>query len=142
MTTDEALALLNAADAKVLPAPFNPNPPTRPMMITQATASRIWHCYREIASGETLLADMQQAAEQDGRDDHAPQLEDSFGNRRDLQLGIPSGKNSHQLFRVAPDLARSVIRAHIAAKHATLAEANEQARLELDDPPTPTNRKT
>ena len=100
-------------------------------MISQETACRIWECYREISTGEKLLADMQEAA-RDQRDDHAPQLKDVFGYRRDLQLGVPSGENCHKLFRVGPRLAASVIRSHIEAKRAELADANEEARIELD----------
>ena len=100
-------------------------------MNSQETASRIWECYREIATGEKLLIDMQEAAQDQRNDDHAPQLKDVFGHRRDLQLGVPSGENSHRLFHVRPRLAAAVIRSHIEAKRAELAEANEQARIEL-----------
>jgi hypothetical protein len=60
-----------------------------------------------------------------------PTLKDAFGRRKQLQLGIPSGENGHRLFDVAPQLAESIIRAHIANKHAELVEATEQARVEL-----------
>ena len=106
-------------------------------MITQETAERIWNCYREIATGEKLLEDMQEVAKKNTRDDHVPQLRDVFGHRRDLQLGIPSGENGHRLFGVSPTLAKSIIRAHIAAERADLAEANEQARMELEPPQAP-----
>lgn len=102
-------------------------------MITQKTAARIWHCYREIETAEKLLGDMAEVAKLSRAqfDDHAPKLKDAFGNAKDLQLGIPSGESGHQLFRIGPDLAISVIRAHIAAKNAELVEANEAASLEL-----------
>lgn len=100
-------------------------------MITRETAARIWECYREIETAEKLLEDMAEAAKNNRGDDHAETLNDAFGHRRDLQLGVPSGHNSHRLFGVAPELAKSVIRAHVAAKQAELVEANEQARVEL-----------
>ena len=50
---------------------------------------------------------------------------------RQLQLGIPSGEDSHRLLDVSPVLAESVIRAHIQNKRAELAEVNERARIEL-----------
>lgn len=97
-------------------------------MITKETAARIWNCYREIENGSKLLSDMQQA-QKDGTD---PNPRDTWGRHRCLQLGVPSGENSHRLFDVQPKLAQSVIRAHIAEKERELAEANEQARIELD----------
>lgn len=103
-------------------------------MITQQTASDIWTAYREIAASEKLLADMEteRNAPFSDREKHAATLKDAFGQRRHLQLGIPSGENGHRLFQVSPQLAESVIRTHIAQKRAELAEANERARLELD----------
>lgn len=64
-------------------------------------------------------------------DKYAATLRDSFGRLRQLQLGIPSGEQSHRLFYVSPLLAESVIRAHIENKRAQLVEANERARIEL-----------
>jgi hypothetical protein len=101
-------------------------------MISQKTASRIWECYREIAAGEKLLSDLAEAAKAQWGADHAPQLSDAFGHRRDLQLGIPSGDNCHKLFGVGPALAKSVITAHIGSKRAELVAVNEQARIEVD----------
>lgn len=65
-------------------------------------------------------------------DKNAATLKDAFGRARHLQLGIPSGDNGHRLFDVAPQLAESIIRAHIANKESELARANEQARVELE----------
>lgn len=100
-------------------------------MVTKETAEMIWNAYREIASAQKLLADMEDARKKQGGDPHAPTLRDAFGRTRNLQLGIPSGEHSHRLFDVNPALAESVIRAHIATKRAELAEANERARIEL-----------
>lgn len=101
-------------------------------MITQKTAARIWDCYREIGAAEKLLEDMAEAAKQNRDEPFPERLQDAFGRRRPLQLGVPSGKDSHRIFNVAPNLAESVIRAHIANKKAELIEANEQARIEID----------
>jgi hypothetical protein len=105
-------------------------------MITQKTAARIWEAYREIAAAEKLLADTKEIREKEYLDEFAPTLQDAFGHRRHLQLGVPSGENGHRLFYVSPQLAEPVLRAHIAAKQAELAEANEQARIEMDMPGT------
>lgn len=100
-------------------------------MISRDTAAAIWNAYREIEAGEQLLADMAKERERLSVDKHAPTLRDAFGRVRQLQLGIPSGENSHRLLDVSPTLAESVIRAHIQNKRAALAEVNEQARIEL-----------
>lgn len=101
-------------------------------MITKETAERIWVSYREIQAAEKLLLDMKQKREDENLDKMAATLTDAFGRRQHLQLGIPSGENGHRLFYVSPMLAEPVIRAHIAARYADLAEANEQARIELN----------
>jgi hypothetical protein len=100
-------------------------------MIKQETAAALWRAYREIESGEQLLSDMKKIRERDRLDKTAPTIRDAFGTPRHLQLGIPSGENSHRLLDVSPVLAESVIRAHIEQKRAELAEANEVARIEL-----------
>lgn len=101
-------------------------------MITQETAAAIWNAYREIAAAEKLLADMEAESKWE-HDKTAPVLKDAFGRKRNLQLGIPSGENSHRLFDVPMQLAGSVIRAHIAAKQTELTVANERARIELNE---------
>ncbi len=99
-------------------------------MITQDTASAICSAYLEIAASEKVLADMKAEREKpfSDRDKYA------FGQKRNLQLRIPSGENGHQIFDVNPELAESVIRAHIAQKKVELVEANERARIELQTP--------
>lgn len=105
-------------------------------MITRETAERIWRAYREIETAEKLLKDMAEVREQEFRWEqdkkkHEPTLKDAFGRRQHLQLGIPSGESSHRLFNVSPQLADSVIKAHIANKQKELVEAQESARIEL-----------
>lgn len=100
-------------------------------MITQETAGRIWNCYREIAVGEKLLEDMTESEREYDQDVRRSSLKDAFGHRRHLTLGVPSSDSSSRILDVAPSLAKSVINAHIANKRAELAEANEQARIEL-----------
>ncbi|RJR46037.1 MAG: hypothetical protein C4576_11450 [Desulfobacteraceae bacterium] len=86
---------------------------------------------REIEAGEKLLADMKETREKERTRIGEPTLKDAFGRRRHLELGVPSGDNGHRIFQVAPQLAESIIRAHIAHKEAELKEANEQAWIEL-----------
>lgn len=100
-------------------------------MISQETAARIWGCYREIGAAKKILSDMEEEAARHHDEQHPENLRDAFGRRRQLELGIPSGESSHRLFDVGSELAKSVIRAHIAEKQAALVAANEQARIEL-----------
>ncbi|WP_103018153.1 hypothetical protein [Alicycliphilus denitrificans] len=100
-------------------------------MITQETAALIFHAYREIEAGQKLLDDMKAIRSREGLDRHAPTIKDAFGRPQHLQLGIPSGENSHRILGVSPFLAESVIRAHIENKRAELAEIQERARIEL-----------
>ena len=101
-------------------------------LVSQETAARIWECYSELNRAEKLLDEMAKLEKQYRFEPEQQKLKDAFGRRKDLQLGIPSGENSHRLFNVAPKLAKSVINAHIVAKRAELIEANEQAKIELD----------
>jgi hypothetical protein len=100
-------------------------------MITKETAIRIWTCYHEIEIGTKLMTDLEENLKKHPEDNPNPR--DEFGRQRALTLGVPSGSNSHRMLDVAPRLAVSVIRAHIADKERDLAEANEQARIELGE---------
>lgn len=101
-------------------------------MIRQETAADLWHCYHDIEAGEKLLSDMEAITKANRLNKYEPRLQDAFGRRQQLQLGIPSGENAHRLFDVSPRLAETIVRAHIAKKKAELAEINERARVELD----------
>ena len=101
-------------------------------IIKKETAAKIWQCYREIEAAEKLLQDMEERRKKYPGDEYAQKLENAFGRGQNLQLGIPSGENSHSLFNVSPDLAGAVIRSHVAAKKAELIKVNEQAGIELD----------
>lgn len=101
-------------------------------MISNETVLKIWKCQREITVGKDLLVEMQKISDALQRDQKAERIRDVFGRERDLQLGIPSGEGAHRLLNVSPALAVTIIRAHIANKEAELVEANEQARIELE----------
>ena len=107
-------------------------------MIGKSTCEKIWHCYREIEAGNKLLSEIKEIdsknKERASLNGDEEKLRDVFGNMRDLELGIPSGESSKRLFRVSFELAIPVIKAHIANKTSTLAELQEVAKLELDNP--------
>lgn len=102
-------------------------------MISSETIERIWKCQREISVGKSLLEEMKKIAVSLKRDGAAERIRDAFGRERDLQLGIPSGENCHRMLDVSPALSVSIIKAHIANKEAELIEANEQAKIELEE---------
>lgn len=102
-------------------------------MISETTIERIWKCQREIATGKKLLEEMKKIAENTSRDPYAERIRDAFGREQDLQLGIPCGNSGHRLLNVSPTLAVSIIAVHIANKEAELIEANEIAKIEIQD---------
>jgi hypothetical protein len=83
-------------------------------MISSSTIERIWRCQREIAAGKKLLEEMKKIAEEIKREPYAERLKDAFGGEQDLQLSIPSGRDSYRLLNVSPTLAVSIITVHIA----------------------------
>lgn len=100
-------------------------------MISHETAVSIWNCHREISVAQKLEDDLHKALKE-GRD---PTPLDTWGHHRDFQLGVPTGDDrSHRLYKVAPRLALTIIRAHVAEKKAELVTLNEQARVELENP--------
>lgn len=100
-------------------------------MISQETSGRVWNCYREIAAGEKLLADLDEASKEYRDDVRAKSLRNAFGERRGLQLGVPSGEWSHRLLDVSPELGRVIIEAHIAQRRSELVALNELCRSEV-----------
>lgn len=55
-------------------------------MITKQTAAEIVFAYSEIEAGEKLLSKI----EEDVKRANVPDLRDAFGDRRHLQLGVPT----------------------------------------------------
>lgn len=97
-------------------------------MLTNETAYRIAVAYKEIESGEKLLADVTAAIDRSSAID----IRDAFGRPvRRIEIGIPSGDNSRRLLHVEYELAVPVIEAHIAQMRAKLRALNEIARAEV-----------
>jgi hypothetical protein len=103
-------------------------------VISLKTIEMLYKAYREVETGKKLLSDIEKVRETARNSDrYAPTLCDAFGRQQHLQLGIPSGDNSHRLLDVSPILAESCIRAHIAQKQKEFLDANEIARVELSE---------
>lgn len=97
--------------------------------ITRQTAMNIALAWREIETAEKLLSEIE-----DVRARHSsPDIRDAFGRpQTGLQLGVPSGQNSHRLFDVPWEMCAPIINAHISRKRALIATLSAQARVELD----------
>ena len=104
-------------------------------MLSKEVCQQIWHCHREIETGEELLKEVEEIATTNQKrrssGESEKSLKDVFGRDSKLQLGVPSGENSHRLFSVSYELAKPVIETHIANKKLELAELNQIAKLEV-----------
>ena len=99
-------------------------------MITKQTAMDIAFAYREIETAEGLLKDISQSCARREQ----PDIRDAFGRPQGgLQLGVPSGDNSHRLYNVPWPLAKIVIEAHLAAQQQIVAALNAKALIEAHD---------
>lgn len=96
-------------------------------MITKETSRRIYNAYIEIESCDKLMKDMKEALASTGD----TKLNDAFGRRNSLELGVPSGNSGHRIFQVAPDLAVLVILAHKEKQEELLKELRSHAIIEL-----------
>lgn len=97
--------------------------------ICKQTAMDIALAYREVETAEKLLAEVREATDRRG----APDIRDAFGRLQSgLQLGVPSGDNSHRMFNVPWSLAEPIMEAHIANQRAIIAALSVKARAELD----------
>ncbi len=104
------------------------------MIITKATASRIWNAHHDIENGKKILADMEEQIRRAGNHDkgaeHESNPRDAFGKHRCLTLGIPTDNRSERMLDVQPRLAIAIIKAHIADKEKDLIEASQIAVIE------------
>lgn len=96
--------------------------------ISKQTAMDIALAYREVETAEKLLAEVREATDRHG----APDIRDAFGRlQTGLQLGVPSGDNSHRLYNVPWSLAEPIMEAHIANQRAIIAALCARAKAEL-----------
>ena len=99
-------------------------------MITKETCVKIWNAHNEIEKANKLLSDMAKNLKDD-KDKSAPTLRNAFGENQGLQLGVPSGHDSHYLYNVSSALAVKVIEEHIKFNEIRLEELNAIAKIEL-----------
>jgi hypothetical protein len=104
-------------------------------MITKETAVKIWNCYNEIENAEKIISDLAESTKKSPEE--PPSLTNAFGERTGLQLGVPSGSNSHRLFGVNLEMSIKIIQKHIDEKNQRLEELKAIALLELKNPSNP-----
>lgn len=97
-------------------------------MITKDTARKIYNCHHEIEKAGELLKEMKTEISKTGK----PELTNAFGEKKGLQLGVPSSNSSQTLYDVPPELAYDVIAAHIRQKDQQLKELMAIAKIELN----------
>ena len=102
-------------------------------MITKELCVKIYHCYDEIEKAEKLLSELATRIRED-KEKTRPTLNNAFGERVGLQLGVPSGNGGHTLYGVNFDLSIKVIESHIENHKARLKELEVMAKLELNNP--------
>lgn len=98
-------------------------------MITKDTCANMWRSYNEIEKANQLIDDLKEQLEKHGD----LLLPDAFGRAKGLQLGVPSGHDSHRLFDVPPHIAIQVIEAHIKLHEDLLVKYNAHAIIESRD---------
>ncbi len=99
-------------------------------MITKETCVKIWHCHNEIEKAKKLIQDMAKVVKKD-TEKKMPELHNAFGDKKGLQLGIPSGDSSHTLYNVSPVLAVKMLEQHMIDQEKRLEELETIAKLEL-----------
>lgn len=100
-------------------------------MISRDTAAQIAYAYDEIKAAKEIMAVIEEGAKRG----IPPDFRDTFGNRRNLQLGVPSGSTGHRLMDVSYKLAKIIIKAHIREKEAQIEALCANAVLEMKNPP-------
>lgn len=101
-------------------------------MITKETCIKIWNCHNEIDKSKKIISEMAEKLKED-KDKQPPCLENAFGERRGLQLGVPSGDNGHYLYNISLDLSIKVIEEHIQANEKRLEELMAIAKIEINE---------
>lgn len=99
-------------------------------MITKETCVKIYNCYEQIENANELMANLAKIVKEDG-EKQRPMLYNAFGERKGLQLGVPSGDSSHYLYDVNTDLGVKIIEAHKKQYEERLVELMAIAKIEL-----------
>lgn len=99
-------------------------------ILSQQLAGRIWNAHRELNAAKKCLEELQEQLKTSEPEISRWAKTDSF-SRTGIEIGIPSSESSKRMYSVGPELAVSVVRAHIADQEALLVRLSEEARIEL-----------
>lgn len=99
-------------------------------MISKETCVKIWHCHNEVEKCNNLIKEMASKIKQNK--DREPTLYNAFGEKTGLQLGVPSGHESHILYGVSIDMGVKIIEQHVKDNERRLDELMAIAKIELN----------
>lgn len=94
-------------------------------VLSKELCVKIWSAWNEIKKGQKLIAD---ANMQLGDHNEDETLYNAFGDRKGMELGVPSGSNSHSILGVSYDLAETIILQHIEDSKLRLLELNKEVK--------------
>lgn len=99
-------------------------------MITQEIARLIFNAYSEIESGKKMIEELKKAINEQGEFELK---EDWTGNKRHLELRIPSGSGSgsYSIRQVPIQLGLDTIKAHILKQEAELVKLKTVCETQL-----------
>lgn len=100
-------------------------------MITKETAVKIAFCHEQIENCQKIINDMAEILKQDA-EKTTPRLNNAFGEKVGLELGVPSGNSGHRIFGVNTELGIKIIQSHVEEKKKRLEELMAIATIELN----------
>lgn len=96
-------------------------------MITKEIAMLIYNAYTEIEQGQKLIEQLRESLNEKGELD----IHDGWGNKRGLELHIPTSSSGAKIKRVPPDMALNIIQRHIEDNQKELIRLKEVCRIQL-----------
>lgn len=97
------------------------------IMITKEIAMLIYNAYVEIEQAQKMIEQLRESLNEKGELD----IQDNWGNRRGLELHIPTSSSGANIRTVPPDLALGIIHRHIEDKQKELIRLKEVCRIQL-----------
>ena len=96
-------------------------------MITKEIARSIFNCYTEIEQGQKMIDELKKSLNEKGEFE----IVDNWGNKRGLELHLPTSMSGATIKRVPFELALEVIIAHIESERQELLRLKEICKLQL-----------
>jgi hypothetical protein len=96
-------------------------------MITKDIARLIHNAYVEIEQGELMIIQLKESINEKGEFN----IQDRWGDKRGLELHIPTSDSGAKIRRVPIELALNIIEKHIEAQHRELERLKEVCKIQL-----------